>query len=270
MGSLADLDTETDPFKILLIGHSGTGKTTSLGQLVKAGYQLRVADFDNGLQSLHMWLRENYPAGLERVDFMRFRDRLKPDGLPKAGSQAWIDFTKAMDQWEDGSKPAEWGAETVFVMDSLTMAGRAAFTWARALAPTIKDRRQWYQTAQASLSNVVSNITSDAFTANAVLITHIKMLETKRINDRGQEEILEVRGLPNTIGEALSKDLATWFNCVLVAETRVQPHKVDRFLRVSPTKIVEAKAPVPTPTDGKFPLKSGLLSVINHLKGTSS
>src|SRR4051812_39650243 len=122
--------------KYLLIGDSGTGKTTSLAPLVGAGLKLRICDFDNLLDPLLIRVRKEHPDKLDNIEFMSFRDRIKAtdlgpiiDGSPKAFSG----FLKSMAQWEDGSRPQEWGPEYVVVVDSLTTMAKAAYFWARGI-----------------------------------------------------------------------------------------------------------------------------------------
>ena len=43
---------ESKPFKGMIIGDSGSGKTGSLASLAAAGYKLVIMDFDSGLDIL--------------------------------------------------------------------------------------------------------------------------------------------------------------------------------------------------------------------------
>src|SRR6476620_1574282 len=76
--------------KLLYIGESGTGKTTSLASLVEAGYHLRVLDFDNLLDPLVHQVRHN-KSDLDQIQYQTFRDQMKTtpngpviDGVPTA------------------------------------------------------------------------------------------------------------------------------------------------------------------------------------------
>src|SRR2546423_11754745 len=90
--------------KLLFIGDSGTGKTTALAPLVER-FKLRIFDFDNLLDPLLFRIRRDYPDKIDNIEFMSFRDKLKPtemgpivDGTPTA----FVDALKAMVKWEDG------------------------------------------------------------------------------------------------------------------------------------------------------------------------
>src|SRR4051794_18672240 len=94
--------------KMLYIGDSGTGKTTSLVSLVKADYKLRIFDFDNLLDPLLIACRQACPEKLDNIEFLSFRDKMKMteqgaivDGMPKA----YTAFLKTLFKWEDGTNP---------------------------------------------------------------------------------------------------------------------------------------------------------------------
>src|SRR5580765_3159868 len=108
--------------KALFLGDYATGKTTALWSLVEAGYKLRVYDFDNLLASLVAKIKRDCPDKLDSLEYMPFRDHFKstPNGPICARPQAYTDFLKALDEWEDGSTPEEWGPEHVVVIDSGT------------------------------------------------------------------------------------------------------------------------------------------------------
>jgi hypothetical protein len=98
--------------KMLYIGDSGTGKTTSLISLVKAGYILRIFDFDNLLDPLLMVCAGRSAPSSDNIEFMSFRDKMKMteqgpivDGMPRA----YTGFLKALFKWEDGTNPQPSG-----------------------------------------------------------------------------------------------------------------------------------------------------------------
>jgi adenylylsulfate kinase-like enzyme len=76
--------------KLLYIGDSGTGKTTSMASLVKAGYKLRILDFDNLLDSLISMVKRSCPERLDNIEYMIFRDKMAatPNGRGTCGCGA--------------------------------------------------------------------------------------------------------------------------------------------------------------------------------------
>src|SRR4030095_10682665 len=89
--------------KLLLLGDAKSGKTGSLVSLVKAGYKLRILDYDNLLDILYRLIMEQCPEKIENVEFRSLRDKRKVtttgpviDGTPRA----FVDGLKMLDRWK--------------------------------------------------------------------------------------------------------------------------------------------------------------------------
>ena len=201
--------------KLFLIGNSGAGKTGALASLVQDGYELRIIDLDNGLDALKNQLEEDYPEGLEMVDYETVIDQFRTNQLgkivPKGAPKAYVQTGKLIDKWTDGTIPAEWGPKTIFVIDSLTALGHAALHWAKAGSPSVKDGRQWYGTAQESIMDILVNLSGEEFRANVILISHIDY--------RQLEKDGPMKGFISTVGKALGPKTPHRFNTVL--ESRI-------------------------------------------------
>ena len=61
----------------MLIGNSGTGKTSALLSLVQAGYRVRILDLDSGLDALFQLIRAKAKDKMPNVDYETRRDRYK-------------------------------------------------------------------------------------------------------------------------------------------------------------------------------------------------
>jgi len=229
--------------KRLLIGDSGTGKTTALHSLVAHGKKLRIYDFDNLLDPLITKVRQDLPQHLDAIEYMSFRDKMRTtemgpvvDGQPRA----FVDFLRALDKWEDGSKPSEWGPDYIAVVDSHTTQARAAFFWARGLqgasgipegVPTKGvDARQIFFTAQQAVMNCIAMLTSPSFHANVLLICHIKYMEQGGVT----------KGFPLSIGTAISPEIPTYFPSVTLA---TKDNAGKRILRTRSTQMIDLKDP---------------------------
>jgi hypothetical protein len=228
--------------KLLYIGDSGTGKTTSLLALVRAGYRLRIFDFDNLLSPLVQQCRTLCPEHLSRIEFMSFRDKMKAtdmgpivDGQPKAFTES----LKAMNRWEDGSVPSEWGSETVCVIDSHTTQARAAYFWARGLqgasglpegvsAKGVEPRAIFF-TAQQAVMNCMAMLTSADFNTNLIVICHVKYLEHDGVT----------KGFPLSVGTAISPEIPTYFPAVALATKKGET----RVIRTRSTNMIDLKDP---------------------------
>jgi hypothetical protein len=247
--------------KLMLIGDSGTGKTGSLASLVP-DYNLRVLDFDNGLDILKAFVLRNCPERLDSVDFESVRDEYKASdrlGAVITKPTAYTDASKLMTKWSDDTIPGNWGKDTIFVLDSLTTMGKAAFEWAKAInaAGGNNDQRAWYGTAQSALENVIAMITSEAFETNVIVISHVNYDEANGLS----------RGYPTTIGKALGPKIARYFNNMVVAESTGTGDKVRRTIRVVPNDLIDIKTAAPFAFDAKaLPLETGMADLFRALR----
>lgn len=246
--------------KLLYLGDSGTGKTTSLCSLIEAGYHVHVLDFDNLLDSLIAMIRQRTPDGLDRLDFMSFRDKFKstPNGPVVDGQpRAYIEAMKAIDKWEDGSVPAQWGPEHVLVIDSFTRMATSAHWWAKGLqgASTFAegvplkgvDPRQFFYTAQGGLMNTISYITAESFNTNVIVIAHIKYLEKDGVT----------KGFPVAVGNAISTEIPAYFPSVALA-TKGLGAEPKRILRTRSTNMFDLKNPRSFDLAAEYDLSDGL------------
>lgn len=239
------------PFvKAMLVGDSKAGKTSSLVSLVEAGYKLRFLDMDCKLvpSFFQQTLKKRSPGMFqERVQYVQFRDTYITTGtgtLPKSPATAYLNACRATTKWPiDESKPAEWGPEYVFVVDTLNLLSIAAFNQAQTIAPDTRDARQWYKAAGSAVEAYLGGLWGDSFKTNVLVLSHITdiELETEIVKDR-QGNIQRqakpgspVKGFPTTIGQALSKHIAKYSNELWLLETTGVGDQVKRVLRTSST-----------------------------------
>src|SRR5215471_9430889 len=135
MPSLEDHHS-SDSTKMLVLGESGHGKTGALESLARAGYNLRIADFDNGVDVLKNLLKDDLSA-LRRVNYITFSDEFyaTPNGaslIPKT-AKAWPLFVQALSKWEDLGSVESWSSNDILVVDSLNFAGKAALRFIQQL-----------------------------------------------------------------------------------------------------------------------------------------
>ena len=248
--------------KLILIGDSGTGKTGSLVSLLAEGYKLRILDMDNGLDSLVQWGNRVCPDKLANAEFETVRDTYKSSihgpvisGTPKA----FVKSLSLMDKWGDGTAPSEWDTNTIFVIDSLTALGKAAFDWAKGMNPAAKDPRQWYFSAQQAMENVIAMLTSEAFKPNVIIISHVSY---KEMADG------TVKGYANSIGSALGPTIPKYFNTLLLAESIGSGMNVKRTIKTLPTGVIDLKTPIPFKLPAALPLDTGMAEIFKQLKSS--
>ena len=246
--------------KIMYIGDSSTGKTGSLVSLVAAGYKLRILDLDNGLDVLDEFIRKDCPDKLDTVDAETRYDEYKstPGGPVVRGlPTAFVECTKLLTTWSDGTDPAEWGEDHVLVIDSLDGLGKWAFEWARGLNSTAKDPRQWYFAGQQAIDNILAMLMSGGFKTNVIVISHVKYDEL----DDGT-----IRGVPTCLGSAMGPVIPKYFNTLVLADSRGSGKNVTRVIQTVPTTRVNLKTPAPFKIDAELPLPTGLATLFEQLK----
>lgn len=204
--------------KLLLIGDAKSGKTGSLVSLVKAGYKLRILDFDNLLDSLKYQVLEQCPDRLADIEFRTLRDKYKPtatgtviDGKPKA----WIESIKMLNNWSytddtgevvDLGSPSAWGSDCILVIDSLSRWCDAAYDFHEVMAPRGKsgdfDGRAVYGNAQDDVEKQLAALTSRSFACNVIVVAHGMYMDlpdgTKKI-------------FPQGVGQKLSPKIPQYF-----------------------------------------------------------
>lgn len=252
--------------RLLVMGPSGTAKTGSLLSLLLAGYQIGVLDMDNGLDWLVNKLRKDHPDKLKNLSYMTFKDKYKMTsagpqyvGVPKAYTSA----IQALDKWDDGTVPSAWGDQRIFVLDSLTFFGNAAYNWKDALNPGAKDKRQIYGQAQDAVADVLDALTSPGFETNVIVFTHVRW--RKIVDEKGNETI--VGGGPSSIGEALTDRIGTYFNTVGLAETVGQGATARRQIRFQPTGLIDLKSSAVNLPEVPLPISSALADYFKAAKG---
>ncbi len=240
--------------KLIYIGDSSTGKTGSLVSLLAAGYKFKILDMDNGLETLKIYARQGQ-LDLSGVEFETYRDTYRSTsagplikGQPKA-------FTNALQKMTEWSEIED--ANTIFVLDSLSAYGKAAYEWARGMNPAAKDPRQWYFSAQKAVEDTLALLTGADFKMNVMVISHVNYKEVSEGISKGHV---------NAIGSALGPVIPRYFNTLILAETSGAGRNTKRKIKTLPTGIIDLKVPNPT-VEAEYPLETGLASIFELLKG---
>lgn len=247
--------------KLLLIGHSGSGKSGALASLANEGYELFIVDFDNGLDPLYHFVE---PQFRKNVHFHTLQDQLSAvtgeTQIVKADA-----FSRAMrllaDWQEDGKSlgsPLTWGPDKVVVIDSLTFASTSALHLAsirngqNSFKPKATkgagDPRQIIGEAQTLIEGMLANLASTLVKCNVVLLSHVTY--------EGPET--DPTGFPSSVGRKLSPVIPRYFNTMLYIEKQGP----NRFIRQSFPNI-PTKCPVVVPD--MLPLSTGLATVVKAI-----
>lgn len=261
MPSLADHQSN-DFVKILLIGEAMSGKTGSLVSLVKAGYRLFIQDYDNKLDVLKYYVQHECPDLIGNIEYVSLRDKRKTtpagsmiDGKPKA----FIDGMKLLDNWKytdadtgqevDLGKPAEWGPDTILVIDSLSRLCDAAFDFREPLVPVGKsgerDMRAVYGDAQDAVEMLLATLTSKTFATNVIVIAHITY------QDQADGT---TKGFPQGVGQKLSPKIPQYFPSAVLYTNKVGK----RTIQTNSTPLIDLANPAPFKMEKSYPIESGL------------
>lgn len=269
MGKLTE-HQGTKYVKGLLLGNPGTGKTGGLTSLVRAGYKLRIWDFDNLLVPLIKYVQKDCPDKIDNVRYQAFTDKLKGpdqvatmqgknlyipspvDGIPQAYPKALRQLNKWVDGTEDLGIPAQWGADTFVIIDTLTTMARAAYRYCDAINPMAADKRNIFFGAQQLVMNMLNLLASDSFNTNVLVLAHL---------DYDTENDL-TKGFPKSIGSAIKGEIAAGFNCVLLFEAQGSGPNMKRIIRTNSTGIVDLKNPVSFKIPDTLPIETGLADFV--------
>lgn len=288
MANAAKLASEV-PARILMVGYPGSGKTGALCALANAGYKLRILCFDK-LANMQPLFRFTKPEFLPNIDIALFEDKLKSgsqyvalDGKPTA----FEDALKMMMHWKyteaDGTevdlgRSADWGPDTIVVLDSLTAMGNAAYRRAMALANRTPQnfRDSDYGMAMKEQEAFIEILTSSANKFHLVVLAHLKLVGPKDIRKGDDDltaslkekiaDIVPTRYYPSALGSALPPLIGQHFSCQVLVKATTKGSRTQRIISVLPGEDIDAKVPALNmpPT---LPQETGLLDVLLAVTG---
>jgi len=247
--------------RMILLGDGGAGKTGALASLVKAGYNLHIADYDNGIEILRNLLARENKALLQRVDFETCRDE-----FTLAGNVAVPKDTKA---WAKGIKYLETvfrtaGPNDVAVVDSLSFAAKAAMIYTLKINNRLAARPfegDWGD-AQRNVERFVDMITSSAVPCHLICTAHLAY--------QGNEAAGEsLKGFPSMIGKALNPVVGRYFNHQLLIRQVGSGNGLVRKIHTTTFANIELKNTSPGTIKQDYPLATGLADYFADARGTS-
>lgn len=259
MPSLSDHQSNTFT-KVLFLGDSKSGKTTALWSLVRAGYKLRILDFDNLLDSLKEKLLVECPKQLDSVEFRTLRDKYKMgvngvviDGAPKAAMNAM----KMLNHWKydevDLGDPAEWGENCILVIDSLSRLCDVVYDHHVFLAGPKADGRAVYKNAQDAVGMILADLTSDTFCTNIIVICHGQFMDQAD----GTSKIF-----PQGVGQKLSPKIPQYFPVYI----RLKNLAGKRTLQLESDVMIDLAMPSKM-KEKAIPAEEGLAQIFQILRG---
>lgn len=261
----------TQLVKMLHMGSSGTGKTAALLSLAEAGYNLRIADFDAGLDILSdLFKKSNNPEKVaDRVHYLTFTDDMKTtkggEIIPKGPPKAYSRFVSALNEWKDDEvnlgNVSEWGADDVLVIDSLTFLSNAVMRWHLFNVGRIgQPYQQDWLVAQRKVTSLLELLYSESMKCNVVVNAHIRFIEVME----DQQE-----GFPESVGKALPPQIPRFFNSVVQAKIMGSGKNAKRRIRIVPDAQIGLKFAAPHALqESELPLETGLATIFKAIRGT--
>jgi hypothetical protein len=202
--------------KLCVVGLSGSRKTSGLASLAKAGYNLYILDYDNGLSILFQVLKDD-PQALARVEYETLNDKFKNVGnrvVCNGPPTAWNKGIALLSNWPEKGPLDKWTSKDVLVIDSLTLMGLASLRSALYLVGReLKPEQQDWGAAMDAVEKMIMLITSPEANCNVVVNTHVNYTE----NADGSGVI---GGLPSALGNKLSPKIPIYFDNVLVSKNK--------------------------------------------------
>lgn len=256
--------------KLLLIGDAGSGKTGALASLIRSGYNLRILDFDNGLDILRHVLGDYRPQP-GQVIYETLTDKRKA-----AGGKAIVDgvpmaFAKAMDlltHWKmperkigertipayDLGKLTTWGEKDVLVVDSMSFMSDAAMRHVLSANGRVMGPPQLQDWGEAirMVEDTLGLLYSDAVKCHVIITSHITFVGG---GDDGQGVS---KGYPNTLGQKLPPKVGRYFNGVLLVKVKGVGANAKRIIRTVSEGLVELKNPAPNKVPSELDIQDGL------------
>ena len=276
---------------LLLIGDSGTGKTGCMTSLVKAGYNLRILDFDCKLRPLLYRLtpkeREERIAFVPLVDKVRL---MKGQEVPVGQPSAAMQVSNLLTNWQEGKiklgPTAQWTDRDVIVLDSLTVHGESCLRLAMYFRGYQAPRRPHpseYGLAQ-DMQAAILNQARGTLPCHFIVTSHIKLIggdEDDKFDLRSDEEkakaessedaremLVPLKGYPSAIGRQLPMKVGRYFDYIIRTETKRVGKKVQRVLRSEPDGFLEVQQPIPG-LQGEWPIETGLADFFGQVRNAS-
>lgn len=251
----------TKAIKLLNVGDSKSGKSGALASLARAGYNLWILDYDNGLDILANVLRDE-PEALARIHYETIRDTIATiNGVPQIKPPITA-FKRA------GQVLKEWGAENftprdIIVLDTLTTFSQAGFNEATFLGGRLnqKPQLQDYGWMADRVMLFLQMLTDDDMKCNVIVNTHVRYFAAD------EESQVQARGLPNAKGQEISRSVSILFNTVLLTTTQGSGPATRRIISTKPQGVISVATSSPSTVKPSYSIETGMAELFRDVLG---
>jgi hypothetical protein len=259
--------------KLLLIGDSGSGKTGALASLAKAGYSLRIMDYDNGSDILYNLLKDDQEA-MDRVYVEPLQDRFKAAGgkVTPIEASAWTKSVHLLSEWKGPDYNlgpiTSWTDKDILVIDSATMQGRAAMRFILSMNGRLMQQpflSDWNLAGELVL-NMLGMLYSPEVKCNVIVLSHLVTVgEDISVSDPNipgkiikQTRPGSERTYPSALGRSVPQQIGRYFNACLLARSVPMGTGVRRMIFTDSQGIIELKNSAPRSVKKTYPIETGL------------
>lgn len=254
--------------KMLYLGDSGSGKTGSLASLAQK-YRLFIQDFDNGLDILTD-PKILPPEFRKNVHYVTLTDKLEDGGNGLVICKNPIAASKSaalMNKWEDQGSIYTWGPDTVFIIDSITLQGKAIMRLVQHLngKTGLRPSQPIWGDAIDRQEGILQALYSDAVKCHVICIAHVREIDLQVLDENDPGYTPDVHQFPSFLGRQLPKYAARYFNTVCLAKTLGTGPNPKRIIRTRSLGNMELKVSAPSKVETELPLETGLLTLFQRL-----
>jgi hypothetical protein len=280
------------PIKLINIGDTGSGKTGAMASLCAAGYKVRVADLDNGMEALINLLtdpKSGYPKdSIKNLRWKTFTEPMHVVGgniQPKAAT-VWNRAVGQLMDWKgdryadaDGqvheAAPEDklggiysWGSDTVLCFDTLSTMGTAAMNFHLMMNGNLGKKRTSMEAmrdigaAQEQLDKFLQMMFDESLKCNVVINTHVIFAKEDGSNIEPGYDGMRY-AFPAAIGKALAPKMGKYFNHMLLTKREGGAQRI--YTRGLPN--VGLKSGAPLKVAASYDVKDGLAKYFEAIQG---
>ena len=253
--------------KAICIGDSGSGKTAALASLARAGYEVFILDYDNGVDILLDPI-VLAPEFRSRIIAETLTDKMVKgvNGPVCQAPTAARNGVNLLTKWKDYGAVDKWGPNRVLVIDSITMQGNACLNWVRKLNMRVGQglRINDWGDAISMQERMLQLLYSDEVGCHVIVNAHITY-------QGGDDTAIDmgVKGWPSALGSKFPPKVGRYFNMVVRTVSKGSGENQKRHIQTQSSPVIELKNPMPSLIDAKYDISEGWEKIFAAVTGNA-